>query len=207
MWIAILVCVLVGYFLGNLNGAVLISAMMHDDVREHGSGNAGLTNFIRNYGAGRAVYVIVIDAGKAALSCVAGKLLLAPYGMELAGLAIGGAAAMLGHMFPVLLAFHGGKGILSGLFVALCVDWRIAVVILTVFALVYFTTRYVSLSSILAALSFSAAFGVLHYNDPAVMIPGICVGLLAVYMHRGNIARLLKGEERKTNLFSRGKQQ
>jgi glycerol-3-phosphate acyltransferase PlsY len=141
------------------------------------------------------------------LSCVAGKLLLAPYGMELAGLTIGGSAAMVGHMFPALLAFHGGKGILSGLFVALCVDWRIAVVILAVFALVYFTTRYVSLSSILAALSFSGAFAVLHYNNPVVMISGICVGLLAVYMHRGNIARLLKGEERKTNLFSRGKQQ
>ena len=68
MWYCVLVTVLVGYMLGNLNGAVCMSALMHDDVRSHGSGNAGLTNFIRNYGAGQAAYVILIDAGKAALA-------------------------------------------------------------------------------------------------------------------------------------------
>jgi len=206
MWFPILIGVLVSYFLGNLNGAVLISSMLHDDVRSHGSGNAGLTNFIRNYGAGRGIYVIFIDAGKAILGCLVTGLLLEPYGMKLAGLAIGGTAAMVGHMFPVLLGFRGGKGILSGLFVALCVDWRIALVILAIFAVVYFTTWYVSLSSVLAALSFSAAFAIFHYDDPVVMIPGICIGLLAVYMHKANIMRLVKGQERKTNLFSRGKQ-
>ena len=65
MWYPILVAVLVCYFLGNLNGAVCVSALMHDDVRSHGSGNAGLTNFIRNYGAGRSLLVIAIDVGKA----------------------------------------------------------------------------------------------------------------------------------------------
>ena len=206
MWFPILIGVLVSYFLGNLNGAVLISAMMHDDVRSHGSGNAGLTNFIRNYGAGRAVYVVFIDAGKAILGCLVTALLLEPYGMWHGGLAIGGAAVMVGHMFPVLLAFRGGKGILSGLFVAFCVDWRVALVILAIFAVVYFATRYVSLSSILAALSFSVTFAFFYYDDPAVAIPGACVGLLAVFMHRANIVRLVKGQERKTDLFSMGKQ-
>jgi glycerol-3-phosphate acyltransferase PlsY len=206
MWFPVLIGVLVSYFLGNLNGAVLISAMMHDDVRSHGSGNAGLTNFIRNYGAGRAVYVVFIDAGKAILGCLVTALLLEPYGMWHGGLAIGGAAVMVGHMFPVLLAFRGGKGILSGLFVAFCVDWRVALVIFAIFAVVYFATRYVSLSSILAALSFSVAFAFFYYDDPAVAIPGACVGLLAVFMHRANIVRLVKGQERKTDLFSMGKQ-
>jgi glycerol-3-phosphate acyltransferase PlsY len=206
MWFPVLIGVLVSYFLGNLNGAVLISAMMHDDVRSHGSGNAGLTNFIRNYGAGRAVYVVFIDAGKAILGCLVTALLLESYGMWHGGLAIGGAAVMVGHMFPVLLAFRGGKGILSGLFVAFCVDWRVALVIFAIFAVVYFVTRYVSLSSILAALSFSVAFAFFYYDDPAVAIPGACVGLLAVFMHRANIVRLVKGQERKTDLFSMGKQ-
>ncbi len=206
MWFPILIGVLVSYFLGNLNGAVLISSMLHDDVRSHGSGNAGLTNFIRNYGAGRGIYVIFIDAGKAILGCLVTALLLEPYGMWHGGLAIGGAAVMVGHMFPVLLAFRGGKGILSGLFVALCVDWRVALIILAIFAVVYFTTRYVSLSSILAALSFSVAFAFFYYDDPVVAIPGACVGLLAVFMHRANIVRLVKGQERKTDLFSKGKQ-
>ena len=83
----ILVTVLVCYFLGNHNGAICVSHMLHDDVRDHGSGNAGLTNFIRNYGRGQALYVILIDAGKAVLACCVTGLLLEPYGYYLEGLA------------------------------------------------------------------------------------------------------------------------
>ena len=106
MWYSIIVTVLVGYMLGNLNGAVCISALMNDDVRSHGSGNAGLTNFIRNYGAARAFHVFLIDAGKAALACVCGGLLLEPFGTFQMGSAIGGLALMLGHAYPVLLGFR-----------------------------------------------------------------------------------------------------
>ena len=203
MWYCIVVTVLVGYMLGNLNGAVCMSALMHDDVRSHGSGNAGLTNFIRNYGARRATYVILIDAGKAALACVAGGLLVYPYGTFQLGAAIGGLAVMVGHACPALLGFKGGKGILSGFFVALTTDWRIALIILTVFAIAYLATQYVSLGSVLAAAAFAISFGIFHYTEPGVMICGIAMGLLAIFMHRGNIARLLKGEERKTNLFKK----
>ena len=203
MWYSILVTVLVGYMLGNLNGAVCISALMKDDVRDHGSGNAGLTNFIRNFGAGRAVYVLLIDAGKAALSCAAGGLLLQQYASFQIGAAIGGLAVMIGHVFPALLGFKGGKGILSGLFVALMTDWRVALIVLAVFAVAYFATRYVSLGSVLAAIAYSVGFCVLHYREPVVMICGIAMGAMAVFMHRENIARLLKGEERKTDLFKK----
>ncbi len=207
MWLSLITLILVGYLLGNLNGAVCVSALMHDDVRSHGSGNAGLTNFIRNYGAGRSVMVIVIDAGKAALSCLAGSLLLRPYGMQLEGAAIGGLAVMLGHDFPALLGFKGGKGILSGLFVALCVDWRVALIILGVFALTYLISGYVSLSSVLASAGFAAGFAVLHSDNLVVMLCGIVMGALAVFMHRSNIARLIRGQEFKTNLFGKGKKQ
>ena len=76
----ILVTILVCYFLGNHNGAICVSHMLHDDVRDHGSGNAGLTNFIRNYGNSRALLVILIDVLKAVLACWLGGILLAPYG-------------------------------------------------------------------------------------------------------------------------------
>ena len=204
---SLIIGILVSYLLGNLNGAVCISAMMHDDVRSHGSGNAGLTNFIRNFGAGRALYVILIDAGKAVLSCLATGLLMEPYDMGAAGAALGGLAVMLGHTFPALLGFRGGKGILSGLFVALVLDWRIALVILVVFAVAYGLTQYVSLGSVLAAVAFGVGFAVLHHDDLAVMICGIVMSVLAVFMHRENIVRLLKGQERKTNLFAKGKKQ
>lgn len=207
MTYAVIIGVLVSYLLGNLNGAVCISALMHDDVRTHGSGNAGLTNFIRNYGVGRALYVVLIDAGKAYLACLVSGLLLRPYDMELIGMAIGGTAVMLGHDFPALLGFKGGKGILSGLFIALAIDWRIALIILAVFAMAYLLTQYVSLGSVLASAAFAVSFAVLHYDNLVVMICGVFMGLLAVFMHRENIVRLCKGQERKTNLFAKEKKQ
>ena len=203
MWFSIFIGMLASYLLGNLNGAVCMSALMHDDVRSHGSGNAGLTNFVRNYGAGQAAYVILIDAGKAAVACLLTGMLLAPYGYYQAGAALGGLAVMLGHNFPALLGFKGGKGILSGLFIALIVDWRIALIILAVFAIVYLLTKYVSLGSVLAAMAFAVSFFVLHFGEWVVMLSGVAMGLLAVFMHRGNIVRLIKGEEQKTDLFKK----
>ena len=208
MWYSLIIAVLSAYFLGNLNGAVCISAIISDDdVRKHGSGNAGLTNFIRNYGANKALLVVAVDAGKAVLSCLLGGLLLKPYGMEAEGAALGGTAVMLGHACPMLLGFRGGKGILSGLFIALSIDWRIALLILAVFVVVYFSTRYVSLASVLAAFAFAIGFGIWHYDNLTVTVCGVFMGCLAIFMHRGNIVRLCKGQERKTDLFAKGKQE
>lgn len=201
MWLLIAVTVIAGYLLGNLNGAICASKALGDDVRTHGSGNAGLTNFIRSYGAGRSLLVILIDAGKAVAACVLGGLLLKQYFGFQGGAALGGAAVMLGHVFPVFLGFRGGKGILSGFFIAMVTDWRIALAILVVFAVVYLLTWYVSLGSVLAALTFGVTFALLHHDAPVVMCCGIFMALLAIFMHRQNIVRLLKGEERKTNLF------
>lgn len=203
MWLFVVLSVVIGYLLGNLNGAVWVSHLMKDDVRTHGSGNAGLTNFIRSYGAKYALLVVAVDALKAVFACLIAGFLLKPYGMFLEGTAIGGLSVMLGHVFPVFLGFHGGKGILSGLFVALMVDWRIAVLILAVFAVAYFTTRYVSLGSVLASAAFAIGFAVFHYNNLTVMLCGLMMGLLAIFMHRQNIVRLFKGEERKTDLFKK----
>ncbi len=207
MWFPILIGALVSYMLGNLNGAVCISALHHDDVRSHGSGNAGLTNFVRSYGAGQAVFVVLIDAGKAVLACLVSGLLLRSYGYYTEGLVLGGLCAMLGHTFPAILGFRGGKGILSGLFVALTVDWRIALIILGVFLIAYLLTGYVSLGSTLAAVAFALCFVILHGDNAVVCVCGVAMGLLAVFMHRQNISRLLRGEERKTNLLGKGKKQ
>lgn len=207
MWLSVAIGLLTSYLLGNLNGAVCISSLMNDDVRSHGSGNAGLTNFIRNYGNAKALYVIAVDAIKAVLSCLVTGMLLAPYGYYTEGTMLGGVAVMLGHVFPILLGFRGGKGILSGLFIALVADWRVAVLILAVFCIVYFLSRYVSLSSVLAAACFGIGFCVLHFENPMVVICGLFMAALTIYMHRGNIQRLLKGQESKTDFFAREKKQ
>lgn len=203
MWIFVVITVVAGYLMGNLNGAVCASKALGDDVRAHGSGNAGLTNFIRNYGAGHALMVIVIDAGKAVLSCLLGGFLLGNTLGFQAGAALGGAAVLLGHVFPVFLGFRGGKGILSGFFIALVVDYRVALLLLAVFALAYLATRYVSLGSVLAAVTFGISFSVLHYDDPVIMGCGIFMSILATGMHWQNIVRLFRGEERKTDLFKK----
>ena len=208
MWYLAVLGVVISYLLGNLNGAVIVSSIYaHDDVRTHGSGNAGLTNFIRNYGVGSAMYVVLIDAGKAVLACLSSGLIMNQFDLYQEGLILGGVCVMLGHVFPALLGFKGGKGILSGWFVAWVVDWRIGLLIFVVFALAYAATRYVSLGSVLGAATFSISFAVLHHDNLPVMIAGIFIGALAVFMHRGNIVRLIKGQERKTNLFSKGKKE
>lgn len=207
MWFSLAIGIITAYLLGNLNGAVCISTLMNDDVRSHGSGNAGLTNFIRNYGNTKALYVVAVDALKAILSCLMTGKLLSPYGYELEGMILGGTAVMLGHVFPILLGFRGGKGILSGLFIAFTVDWRIGFIIAAVFFTVYFLTRYVSLSSVLAALSFGLCFCLFHYDNVTVIVCSLLMMALTIYMHRSNIQRLLSGQEVKTDLFAKGKKE
>ncbi|MDO5400884.1 MAG: glycerol-3-phosphate acyltransferase [Eubacteriales bacterium] len=202
--ISFLLAIVGSYLLGNLNGAVIASRLHHDDVRSHGSGNAGLTNFIRNYGVKSAFLVILVDAGKAVLACLISGWLFYPMGRQLEGMALGGFFVMLGHCFPALLGFRGGKGILSGLFVALVIDWRIGVIILVVFLLGYLLSGYVSLGSVLASVTFGIGFVVFHSREPFVMWFGIAMAALCVYMHRGNIRRLVKGQEPKTNLLKKG---
>lgn len=207
MLLRIIITALVCYFLGNHNGAICVSAMLHDDVRSHGSGNAGLTNFIRNYGAGRSVLVIAIDVGKAILACLAAGVIFEPFGYELEGRVLGGVCVMLGHDFPALQGFRGGKGILSGWFIAWMIDWRIGALIGVVFFTTYLLTQYVSLGSVLAAITFGVGFAVFHHDNLLVMAGGVFMSLLTIFMHRGNIVRLVKGEERKTNLLGKGKKQ
>ena len=92
------------------------------------------------------------------------------------------------------------------MFIALAIDWRIGLIILAVFAVAYFLTWFVSLGSVLAAVTFSVCFCLMHFDRPVVMICGAVMGVLTVFMHRGNITRLLKGQERKTNLFKKDKE-
>ena len=205
MWIRGLATILIAYFLGNLNGAfVMYKLLTGEDIRKSGSGNAGLTNFMRNFGPGKAVWVLLIDIGKAVIACLVGKILFAPLGMPLEGVMLGAVAVSLGHDFPALMGFHGGKGIVCGFSVALCADWRCALIILAVFAVCLYITRYVSLSSILGAVGFCVSFLLLHWHEPFVAAMGVVIGLLAIFMHRANIKRLLNGTEKKAT-FSKFK--
>ena len=206
---SVLVISVISYLLGNLNGAVVISRLVaHEDVRTKGSGNAGLTNFTRNYGSATSIFVILIDVGKAAAACLLGGLLLKKFGLYAEGVALGGLFVILGHDFPALLGFKGGKGILSGVTVALMMDWRIGLFVFGIFLVAYLLTRYVSLGSVLSSGSFGFIYAWLHWGEGLFPIGvGLFLSALLVWMHRTNIRRLLKGEERKTNLFGKGNKQ
>jgi len=207
MWYSIVVAALTAYMLGNINGAVCISRIIaNEDVRSQGSGNAGLTNFVRNYGAASSVFVILTDMGKAVLACAVGGLLLQPYGLYDEGVALGGLFLILGHDFPALLGFKGGKGILSGVTVALMMDWRLGLLVFGIFLAAYLLTGYVSLGSVLSSGSFWIFYGMFHRESLLPIVCSFLMGVIIVWMHRGNIRRLIKGEERKTNLLGKGKQ-
>ena len=209
MVLSIFATALIGYLLGNLNGAILLSRLMEkDDVRRHGSGNAGFTNFFRSYGKGTSLLVIVIDGLKTALSCCVGAYLLGKYGLRTEGMLLGGLCATLGHDFPALLGFRGGKGIVCGFLAALVTDWRIGLILLAIFAGCYFATKYVSLASLLCALAFGILFPLFYPDRPWVIAPAVTMAVLAIFLHRENLKRLLKHQERKTDFFKkRGKEE
>jgi glycerol-3-phosphate acyltransferase PlsY len=206
MWLPIIITLVVGYLLGNINGSILVSKLIvHDDVRKHGSGNAGLTNFFRSYGGWNTLLVAAIDIGKAVAACLIGGFLLKSYGYFDEGKMLGAVAVSLGHDFPALLKFKGGKGIMSGFAVALVIDWRVGLLIFAVFALFYGITKYVSLGSILGAATFAIGFIVLHHDNLWLMLGGIFLGALAIFMHRANLMRLIKGTESKVYLTKKGR--
>ena len=204
MGTAIVLTALFSYLLGNLNGAILLSRLVEkDDVRRHGSGNAGFTNFFRNYGKATSLLVILIDGVKTALSCLLGGWLLGAYGLGTEGMLLGGLCATLGHDFPAFLGFQGGKGIVCGFMTALVTDWRIGLILLALFALIYLSTKYVSLASLLCAVSFLVLFPLFYPGKSLVILLSAVMALLAIFLHRENLKRLLKGQERKTDFFQK----
>lgn len=207
MAVKLILIAVAAYFLGNLNGAIVVSRLIaHEDIRTKGSGNAGLTNFTRNYGSHTSIFVILIDVGKAVAACLIGGLALKGSGCYAEGVALGGLFVILGHDFPVLLGFRGGKGILSGVTVAMMMDWRLGLLVFGIFLVAYLLSGYVSLGSILSSGSFGFFYAWFHRESLFPVIVGFFLSTLIVWMHRANIRRLVKGEERKTNLLSKGKE-
>ena len=195
---SVLVIVLLSYFLGCFNGAVLISTfIIKDDIRGHGSGNAGLTNFYRTYGARYALPVILLDMGKTAVSTVIGGYLFhCLYNDWTLGVLVAGFACIVGHVFPAFYGFKGGKGILAGSILVIMLDWRMALVAWSLFVLTVVLTRYISLGSITAASSVAvSAFFV--YDRPLYLVLAVVIAALVVWSHRSNIVRLVKGNESK----------
>ena len=217
LWIMALIAV-PAYLLGCFNGAVIVSKyILRDDIRTHGSGNAGLTNFFRTFGGPLTFAVILCDVLKAVAAVLIGVLCaniliqpladngflwLQPDGSMLPTVLCkywAGLFCLLGHMFPCMFHFKGGKGILSGGTIALMIDWRVALVVWGGFLILVIVTRYVSLGSLWAGASFPF-ISWYCYPEIRIVVLAFLLGGLVVWQHRGNIKRLLAGNESKFSL-------
>ena len=196
-----LVVAAIAYFCGCFNGAVIVSKyILRDDVRKHGSGNAGLTNFYRTFGGPLTLVVILTDVLKAIVAVWIGTAVIGMVTGGWMGPVLGkywaGTFCLIGHMFPCMFQFKGGKGILSGGTIAIMMDWRVALVVWGGFLVLAIITKWVSLGSCWAGLSFPFVSWFV-YQDVIILLLAIVCGGLILWKHRGNMKRILKGEESK----------
>ena len=224
-WLALLLTALVSYLLGSISFAIIVTkAFTKQDIRDFGSGNAGATNVLRSQGKLPALLTTLGDLGKSMLSVFAGGWLLSniqlnpsatveqaqllmydPRNLGLIGSYLAGFFCIIGHMYPVFFKFRGGKGVMTTLGMMLLLDWRVALLLLGLFAIIVLCTRMVSLGSIVAALGLPLTTWlfrtyVYHQEWPTVWFCTAVVSAIAVivvFKHRSNIVRIIKGTENK----------
>lgn len=239
LFLTLAVCwILFSYLFGSVNFALILSKYVyHDDIRRHGSGNAGFTNMRRTFGTKAGVFTLLGDFGKTIVGVLGGMLL---FGADVATLA--GLSCVLGHCFPIFYKFKGGKGVAAAGTMCLILDPVVFLILIAMFILVVLSTKYLSLGSIMALILYplihNRVYNWLHaevlpryfiknglytpvptldgvatevpdlyltlsHTASAVMIfVGVFFALFVVIMHRGNIRRMMKGEE---NRFIIGK--
>ena len=196
LWFSIL---LLAYLLGSIPfGYLLVLAFRHEDVRATGSGNIGATNVARSGGKALGLLTLFLDAFKGWLAV----LIAAHFGPTVNGvhsnLAIAAAvAAVVGHVFPIWLRFKGGKGIATALGVFLAIVPWVGLSSLGLFILIVAISRYVSLASIIAAISIPF-FAILEYPHPPTLLAGLsAISVISIAKHHANIRRLMNGTESK----------
>lgn len=206
--LAIIILGLVAYLIGSLPSSVWVGKAFHGiDVRDHGSGNAGATNTFRVLGKEMGFFVLFLDIikGVTAASLVHFMASVEPGSERFINLQLlFGLLAVVGHIFPLYAQFKGGKGIATLFGMLIGIHYLIALALLLTFIVVLLATRYVSLSSILAAVSFPIlSIFVFKYDEPLFIAFGIAAAVLVILTHQKNINRLIQGEESKANLFKR----
>ena len=222
-----LAAAVIAYLLGSISFSIIFTRMFDNnaDIRDLGSGNAGLTNVLRSVGIKAALFTLVFDFAKGGVSVCLGRFIFrqacaangiplyaAQYGAYLAGL-----ACVLGHIYPLYFGFRGGKGILSTSAMLAFVDWRFFAVGLAVFAAVLAVSKIVSISSICGAASFPVSnFLFTYFSDyrggdlPGGPVPlsyvwittaiSVVIAVILILKHRANIIRLKNGSESKLSI-------
>ncbi len=200
-----LLLIIIAYLIGSIPTAIWVGKYFFGiDVRDYGSGNAGATNTFRVLGARWGSFVMAVDISKGVIACL--LYLLIPYytmhEFARTNFMIGlGMAAVLGHIYPIWAGFKGGKGVATVFGMVLAIQPQVGLMVLIIFLLVLFLTRYVSLSSILASLSLPIMVLVI-FKEPELLyrIFAVAIAVLVIFTHQKNIDRLLKGNENKVKM-------
>jgi len=201
LWMPVL-----AYLLGSIPvGWIVARVFFKTDIRKQGSGNIGATNALRNFGTTVGIIVLLLDLLKGFLAVrIAGGI----FGMESGLVTLCGLLAILGHVFPVWLKFRGGKGVATAAGVFLALAPLALVIALGLFVIIVALTRYVSLGSILAALTFGVAVYLFEFqqyvqNWSKLLLITLVI-LMIIFKHRRNIGRLLKGNENRLTFTKKG---
>ena len=202
--------VLIGYGVGCLQSAYIVGKIFGKiDIRDHGSGNAGMTNVTRVMGAKAGITVLLLDITKAVAAIMLANFVFHGriYGMQgieyLPGM-LTGLGVILGHNFPFYLKFRGGKGIASSIGLALMFDLRVVAIALGLALVALAVIKYMSLASLIGLFLF-AVVTTFFFNEIPIIAVAWIIAALGFYTHRANIVRLFKGEERKFEFKKKAK--
>jgi len=191
-----------GYLIGAIPFGVIVGKLTRGiDVRDYGSGSMGMTNVLRTIGARAGAFVFLADLAKGATGATLAWIIFASLPDMVAwGQVTGGAAAVIGHTWPIYIGFRGGRGVTTGFGALLVICWPAGLISFAVFLTVVALSRYISLGSMLAALAMLAVmipFVVFDVEPFAYLVYGLIIAPLVVLRHRSNIRRLLSGTEPK----------
>ena len=214
----VLITILAAYLFGSINSAIIISKSLYgDDIRKYGSGNAGMTNMLRTYGLGAAGLTLLGDILKTVFAIVVAGVL---FGFGYAGAIsttpecyIAGLFTVMGHIFPLYYGFKGGKGVLATATVALVLSPVPFALLITVFVIMVWASKYVSLGSVTGAVLYPVAvngyfivmFGQ-HSTPGIISLTTIFIAVIIVWKHWGNLQRISNRTERKISFKKKEKE-
>ena len=209
MLIKIIVCLIIGYIFGLFQTGYLYGKILYGvDVRKYGSGNAGTTNTIRTLGKPAGYIVFLGDGLKAVFAILLVRYVIFPGLPQTDLLAlITGFGVVLGHDFPFYMHFQGGKGIATTGGVMFTLDIRMAIIAAIVFALIFFTTRYVSVGSLAITALFPFMLLIFFPGQPLMFAGGLLFTAMAWWRHKANIIRLKNGTENRFERKKKNKQE
>ena len=191
IWLKYLLIAVICYFLGNISTGLLIGKLTAQiDIRQHGSGNAGTTNVMRTLGWVPSLLTMAGDVLKAVLAVVIGRAIAGEIGWI-----VGAVAVLLGHNWPVLFGFKGGKGMACSLGIILATEPLFALTVLAVQVLVLVITRYMSVASLTTSVLYPVLVICFHASDTPYVVFSILAACLAIFCHRSNISRLIHHTE------------